>query len=122
VPVTFVEIGAIGVKLTTPVVGVNEPPGSSTPSLAIAPGWPNPFSPRTRIEYLVAEPGRVRLQIVDTAGRVVRSLVDRDLTPGPYTAWWDGRDDGGRALPSGVYFSRVANDRESRMGRLVLLR
>jgi hypothetical protein len=119
---SFVEIGAIGVKLITPVVGVNEPGSPSIPSLGLAPSWPNPFSPRTRIEYLVAEPGRVRLQIVDTAGRVVRTLVDRASVPGQYTEWWDGHDDDGRALPSGVYFSRVANDRESRAGRLVLLR
>lgn len=118
---TFVEIGAIGLKFTTTFVGINSTDPIETPSLAIAPGRPNPFSPGTRIDYGLSESAHARLQIVDVAGRVVRTLVDRTLAAGNYREWWDGRDDRGHALAPGVYFSRVSTERESQTQRLVRL-
>lgn len=85
--------------------------------------YPNPFNPRTTIEYGVSEPGtRVRIAVYDISGRVVRVLVDAARPVGHHAAVWDGTDDAGQAVASGVYFSEAAigDFRESR--KLVVLR
>jgi hypothetical protein len=68
---------------------------------------PNPFNPRTTIEYGVAKDGPVVVRIFDLSGRLVRTLVDADLAAGDYRAEWYGRDDEGREAASGVYFVRI---------------
>lgn len=66
----------------------------------IGPCAPNPFNPRTTIQYGVATRGPARLSVYDVSGRCVRVLLDvRDLAPGVYRAIWDGRDDQG---PGGI--------------------
>jgi photosystem II stability/assembly factor-like uncharacterized protein len=83
---------------------------------------PNPFNPRTTLSWELAEAGRVRLEIFDVRGRRVRKLVDRDLPAGPHAIGFDGRDDDGRTLASGVYYMRLdTGDRQLR-GRITLVR
>jgi C1A family cysteine protease len=70
--------------------------------------YPNPFNPATAISYTVPSGGgHVRLTIYDLAGRQVRTLVDRLEGAGRQVATWQGRDDAGRELGSGVYFYRL---------------
>ncbi len=68
---------------------------------------PNPFNPRTTIEYSVSAPGRVTLRVYDLSGRVVRTLVDRDTAAGEHKVVWDGTTDSGHRAASGVYFVRM---------------
>jgi hypothetical protein len=84
--------------------------------------FPNPFNPATRIEFGLSEPGRVSLRIYDTAGRLVRVLIDEARAAGRYTEKWDGRDDAGRAVASGVYFYRVEAGAFGETRKMVLLR
>jgi parallel beta-helix repeat protein len=73
-----------------------------------SPNYPNPFNPKTTIEYVVPDAGgAVRLAVYDLSGRLVRSLVDGEQPAGKHVAVWDGRDDRGRELGSGVYFYRL---------------
>ncbi|MCK4512749.1 T9SS type A sorting domain-containing protein, partial [bacterium] len=69
--------------------------------------YPNPFNPATTVHYFVPEPGRLNLAVYDLAGRAVRTLVDRPHDHGSYEVVWDGLDDAGRRLASGVYFCRL---------------
>jgi flagellar hook assembly protein FlgD len=68
---------------------------------------PNPFNPSTTIRYGLASPGRVDLRIHDLRGRVVRTLVAAVRPAGWHLELWDGRDDAGRRVASGVYFYRI---------------
>ena len=68
---------------------------------------PNPFNPATTIAYSVAAPGHVTLLVYDLAGRVVRTLVDSRVDPGPHTVVWDGTSDTGNRAASGVYFVKM---------------
>jgi hypothetical protein len=72
---------------------------------------PNPFNPMTRIEFDLAQDGRVSLRIYDVAGRLVRILIDAQIPKGRYAgdkaAIWDGLDHAGRRVSSGVYFYRL---------------
>lgn len=65
---------------------------------------PNPFGAKTTISYELPQASPVQIVIYDVAGRVVRTLVDGVIPAGSHVAEWDGRDDGGRPLSSGLYF------------------
>jgi hypothetical protein len=70
--------------------------------------FPNPFNPTTAIRYVVPAPGGfVRLTVYDLRGRKVRTLVDGEKGAGEHRAIWEGRDDAGRDVASGVYFYRM---------------
>ena len=89
----------------------------------IGPCAPNPFNPRTTIQYGVATRGPARLSVYDVSGRCVRVLLDvRDLAPGVYRAIWDGRDDQGREVASGVYMSQLRTGGPVRNALMVLVR
>jgi hypothetical protein len=85
---------------------------------------PNPFNPRTMISFVVPNGAadRVTLEIYDLGGRLVKSLVDQHLPPGPQNADWDGRDNDHRPLASGVYYARLRCGRETATKQLVLLK
>ena len=69
---------------------------------------PNPFNPTTLIPYDVAgSGGRVSLKIFDVSGRLVRTLVDEEQTAGRKIAMWDGKNERGHNIASGVYFYRL---------------
>ncbi len=73
--------------------------------------WPNPFNPFTRICFGLADQSHVSLSIYDVSGRLIRVLVDAPYQAGNHEEIWDGRDDSGRVIASGVYFYRfVAGD------------
>ena len=83
---------------------------------------PNPFNPSTAIRYTLAEAGTLRLSVVDVAGRQVRALRQGWAEPGEHLAHWDGRDDAGRALLSGVYLLRLEAAGGMQARKLVLAR
>jgi len=69
--------------------------------------FPNPFNPTTAIRYSVAEKTTVEIEIYDLRGRIIRTLIRGEVEPGLYEAVWNGRDDAGQTVPSGVYFYRL---------------
>lgn len=84
---------------------------------------PNPFNPTASIRYSLVASGRVRLEIYDARGRLVRTLFDAGQAgPQWYTAVWNGRDNAGRALPGGVYFARLRTPSYISARRLVLVK
>lgn len=82
---------------------------------------PNPFNPTTSIQF-VAGGGRTSLRIFDLRGRLVRTLVDGALPPGRRHVAWDGRDDSGQRVASGVYVYALSEGGESYRGSMVLAR
>ncbi|MCK4512058.1 T9SS type A sorting domain-containing protein, partial [bacterium] len=68
---------------------------------------PNPFNPVTTIDFSLAVDGRATIRVFNAAGRVVRTLVDRDVEAGEHRAVWDGTTDAGQRAASGVYFLRM---------------
>jgi hypothetical protein len=69
---------------------------------------PNPFASQAQISYEIPTGSHVTLTVYDTMGRVVRRLVDSGQEPGIHNAVWNGRDDRGQAMASGIYFCRLA--------------
>ncbi|MBN1504747.1 MAG: T9SS type A sorting domain-containing protein [Candidatus Eisenbacteria bacterium] len=85
--------------------------------------YPNPFNPRTTIEYGVSSAGtRVRIAVYDLMGRSVRVLVDEPRPAGRHLAVWDGRNEQGEIVASGVYFYDVAIGDFRQAKKLVVLK
>ncbi len=85
--------------------------------------YPNPFNPATTVEYVVASPARVRLTVYNVLGQKIRSLFDGLVAAGRHRIRWDGTDDGGHQLSTGVYYCRWTVDgNPAGVSRLLLLR
>ena len=85
---------------------------------------PNPFNPSTRITYVVQSPTavRVNLDVFDVRGRLVRQLVHDRASTGQVVVAWDGRDDDGGEVSSGVYFYRLVAGSTTITRRMTLLK
>lgn len=79
---------------------------------ALGQNYPNPFNPSTTIVFEVPERSNVLLKLYNLLGKEVRTLVNEEKQPGVYPVTWDGMDEAGRMLPSGLYFYKIsAGDR-----------
>ncbi len=91
-------------------------------SASLLPPWPNPFNPVSAVKYYVPEGvARASLRIYDQRGRVVRNLA-ADMPAGWGETTWNGRDDAGRALPSGIYYCRLIAGSDVLVRKLALLK
>jgi hypothetical protein len=87
--------------------------------------YPNPFNPSTSIRYTVDSrqtSSPLTLKIYNVRGQLVRILVDGEIEPGNHQVVWDGRDDRGEEVSSGVYLYRLAVGDEVQTKRMVLLK
>ena len=76
-------------------------------TLILGPNFPNPFNPSTTLNFRLNQPGLVQLSVVDLAGRRIATLLDEVRSEGEHRMVWDGRDDHGRQVASGIYFVRL---------------
>lgn len=83
---------------------------------------PNPFNPRTTVEYELAETAYVTLDVFDTNGARVARLVDGTRSAGEHSASWEGLDGSGQPVASGVYFARLTVDKRAFTRQMVLLK
>ena len=81
---------------------------------------PNPFQRSTRISYAVPRAGEASVAVYDIAGRPVRSLANGHCEPGRYSAVWDGRNDAGDKVASGVYLYKYTLGADKFTGKLLL--
>jgi hypothetical protein len=95
----------------------------STPTeFALMQNFPNPFNPETTVKYNLAETADVHLQIYNIVGQVVRTLVADRQAAGRYQVRWDGMDDRGAAVSSGIYFYQITAGKFQDVKRLMLLK
>lgn len=83
---------------------------------------PNPFNPRTTIRFSLAQEGQVEIAIYDVNGRLVKTLVDGKETAGTHAVVWDGTNDRGTRVGSGVYWSQMKTGAFSSNKQLVILK
>lgn len=83
---------------------------------------PNPFNPTTQIDFDLPQASEVNLRVFDASGRLVRNLVSAGLPKGIHAVDWDGRDDRGASVASGVYFCELRAGSHVDRRQMVLLR
>jgi hypothetical protein len=120
----YVEVNLPTFSTTTvtisPATGI---PGEGEPALALlGPVSPNPTQSGTTIGFALGSPARVRVEIVNLAGRRVAMLRDDVLPKGPHQVTWSPGSNGQPAVTSGVYFYRIESGGEALSGKLVVLR
>jgi flagellar hook assembly protein FlgD len=88
---------------------------------ALSQNAPNPFNPSTQIRYTMAIAGKAKLQIYDSQGRLVRTLIETHKEEGEHAVVWDGRNDSGEPVVSGTYYYELSTNggREARKAVLV---
>ena len=115
----------------TRVLGTEPPPPPPPPAaVALAQNFPNPFraGESTTIPYAIPEPAGgggspdVRLHVYDVLGRRVRTLVEGEVIAGDNAATWDGLDERGEPVPSGIYVARLLSGGTERTIRLLVVR
>jgi flagellar hook assembly protein FlgD len=86
----------------------------------LAPNYPNPFNPQTTVDYYLGAPGFTKLTIYNLQGRIVDVLFEEYLPAGPGSAIWNGQDELGAAVASGVYFTRLETANGVQVRKIVL--
>ena len=106
---------------TTDVKDETEREGNPA-DLSLSQNYPNPFNPATKIEFTLAKSGFVTLRIYDVLGRKVITLVSEHLSSGYKSVLWDGKNDDGKDVASGVYFYQLKVGDFSEPKKMVLLK
>jgi hypothetical protein len=91
-------------------------------TLALDRNWPNPFNPTTHIAFSLPRSESVELAVFDAGGRRLRVLVSGSLAGGRHRVSWDGRDDSGREMASGLYFYRLAAGQQEITRKMLLMK
>jgi hypothetical protein len=109
--------------LVGPVVPGVEPGAGPQYANALFNNYPNPFNPTTTIKYTIKERAHVSLEIYNAAGQLVRTLVDEVQSPDEVKpVEWDGHNNAGQTVSSGVYFYRLVTKNFSQTKKMVVLK
>ena len=95
---------------------------SAIEGFCLAPNYPNPFNPETKISFSLPERASVSLAVYNVVGQKVRDLINATLPAGSYTVTWDGADDQGNRLASGVYFCRLSAGENTSTQKMILMK
>ncbi|MEJ2721252.1 MAG: T9SS type A sorting domain-containing protein [bacterium] len=101
---------------------VEEKTGDTPRKVELTGNYPNPFNPTTTISFTTPASSRVVLEIFDAQGRRVKTLIDDSTPAGSFTATWNGRDEKGAYVASGVYFVRLQSNGHAQTRKIVLLK
>jgi hypothetical protein len=84
--------------------------------------YPNPFNPETTIIFELESPGNIKINIYNVKGQLIRKLTEEYYTAGKHEIVWDGKDDKGNTVSSGIYFYRFTIKDRDEMRRILLIK
>ncbi|MBW6516017.1 MAG: T9SS type A sorting domain-containing protein, partial [Candidatus Cloacimonetes bacterium] len=84
--------------------------------------YPNPFNPETRISFTLGKESEVKILIYNIRGQLVKSLLETRMQDGQHTVLWDGKDDLGRLVGSGLYFYTLQTDDYRATRKMIMLK
>lgn len=109
--------------ITNTPTGVTEDELSGLPNeFALSQNYPNPFNPSSMIDYSLSNRSYVRLDVFNLVGELVVTLVDEVKSPGRYSVVWNGKDQSGKPVPSGVYLYRLQAGSFAASKKMMLLK
>ncbi len=84
--------------------------------------YPNPFNPISHLRYGVSDPAHVKLDVYSLRGQLIKNLLDQRMTAGYHTIEWDGTDNGGRPVGSGVYLYRMTTNKTKQIMKILMIK
>jgi hypothetical protein len=122
VDLTLAHFSDIGwLDLATGIAG-DETPSLRASDVALLPAYPNPFNPSTTIRYEITSAQRITLGVYDVQGRLVKTLADRAENAGAHEITWQGRDNRGQIVASGIYLVRLAGEDQVATRKIIMLK
>ncbi len=100
--------------------GIEE--GQMPASFFLSQNYPNPFNPTTSISFGLPTASEVRLEVFNLLGQRVRTLVNGDMEAGYKTVVWDGKDESGKAVSSGIYLYKLSATGFEKSQKMLLLK
>ncbi|PKN80422.1 MAG: hypothetical protein CVU48_01945 [Candidatus Cloacimonetes bacterium HGW-Cloacimonetes-1] len=110
--------------LLVSVIASGETPGvpQIPVSTVLMSAYPNPFNPQTSLRYSLKEAGNVTIDVYNVKGQIIRSFTKNHATPGYFSVTWDGKDNSGSSVSSGVYFYRMISGKYSAIRKMMLMK
>jgi hypothetical protein len=114
--------GRVTVPVTMIVNATGTAAGEVPAKLVLGPNHPNPFNPKTEISFALPSDGSVELAVFNTSGRLVKTLLSGVYEAGQHRVIWDGKNDAGESMPSGVYFYSLVTDEGTLARKMLMLK
>ncbi len=96
--------------------------GAVPKAFSLAQNYPNPFNPSTQISFQITRSGKLRLSIYNSVGQKIRDLIHEERPAGSYSVTWDGRNESGNYVSSGIYLYRLESPEGSRSRKMLFLK
>ncbi len=116
------EVMFMEMQITFPYMSSNASGTAPAVSRMLNPNFPNPFNPETTISFDMPKAGNARLDIYNVKGQLVKTLFDGTAPYGKTSKVWNGTDNSGNAVTSGVYFYRLSTDNHSETRKMMLMK
>jgi len=107
---------------STSTTGTSSEPVEVPKGFALSQNYPNPFNPETSIRYSIPNASHVKLTVYNSLGQVVQTLVNKSLSAGEYSVRWNGRDQLGNKVASGMYFYRIQAGDYTKTRKMILMK
>jgi hypothetical protein len=104
------------------ITGIKDQMNNLPSAFILKQNYPNPFNPATTIDYAVFQAGEYELAVYNLLGQKIRTLLSSRLNAGDYRAQWDGRNEAGQKVGSGIYFYRLSGPNLTLTRKMVLMR
>jgi len=105
-----------------PYVDIDDNVIVQTPEVFLHQNYPNPFNPTTTINYSLKENSKVSLNIYNIKGQKVKQLVRNQLSAGQHSVVWNGKDDNGKSVSSGIYFYKLKAGNFEKTKKMILMK
>jgi N-acetylmuramoyl-L-alanine amidase len=112
----------LDVSLSRVVTTAEESPRAVPLQFSLEQNFPNPFNPSTVISFTIPQRGRVRLDVLNLLGEPVVTLIDEEREAGTHRVTWDGTNQDGKTVPSGVYFYKLHHNSFTATRRMIFVR
>jgi len=100
----------------------NDQNGNLPGSIALEQNYPNPFNPSTTIDFSLSYSSDVKLEVYNVIGELTGTLINGPLSAGNYSVVWNGTDNSGNNVASGIYFYRLVSNEASKSMKMLLLK
>jgi hypothetical protein len=116
------EYCRIGVYEYSYTVGIEDDTYAQPADIRLAQNYPNPFNPETTISFSIEKDDEVKLEIYNIRGQRIKRLLHETMKTGEHSVVWDGKDDKGHSVSSGVYFYRLTTNTKQEQRKMLLLK